>query len=85
MAALSLAAADAQAQARQRDSSRAAISGQQDGKGSRGQRGDGFLLRGITLSDAQIARTRSARGIIPRRFELSCRPVNHGGHGELPL
>ena len=62
--ALSLGAAGAQAQAPQRDSARAKA-GQHEGKGQRGERGErgargqrgqrghGFLLRGITLSDAQ--------------------------------
>jgi Spy/CpxP family protein refolding chaperone len=71
VAALTFGAAGAQAQAPQRDSARAKA-GQQDGKGPRGERGmrgmrgerggpDGFLLRGITLTDAQKQQVQQLR------------------------
>ena len=68
VAALTLGAAGAQAQVPQRDSIRAKA-GQQDGRGARGARAmrgerggpDGFLLRGITLTDAQKQQVQQLR------------------------
>lgn len=71
VAALTFGAAGAHAQVPQRDSARAKA-GQQDGRGPRGERGtramrgerggpDGFLLRGITLTDAQKQQVQELR------------------------